>query len=80
MKSKIEFERDHEEFQHIGIQQFFFEMTVTSFLICVQQLGVGLVIPGWWKLKVRAYVEMLTKFCSAMIFISILGLMDFSYM
>ena len=29
-------------------------------------------------MKVRAHVEMLTKFFSAMIFISVLGLMDFS--
>ena len=36
-------------------------------------LGVGVVIIGRWKLKVRAHMEMLTKFFSAMILISVLG-------
>ena len=36
-------------------------------------------VAGWYKLKVRAWVEVYTNFFSAMIFISVLlGLMDFS--
>ena len=36
-------------------------------------------VTGWCKLKVRARVETLIKYFSAMIFISVLlGLMDFS--
>ena len=44
-------------------------------------LGVGVAVTGWCKLKVRARMEIHTKFFSAMIFISVLlGLMDFSEM
>ena len=43
-------------------------------------LGVGIVVTGWCKLKVRALVE-IYQFFSAMIFISVsLGLVDFSDM
>ena len=42
-------------------------------------LGVGVVITGWCKLKVRARVEFLPIFFSAVIFISVFsGLMDFN--
>ena len=45
-----------------------------------QWVGVGEVVTGWCKLRVRAQVEIHTTFFSAVIFMSVLlhGLMDFS--
>ena len=41
-------------------------------------LGVGLVVTGWCKLKVRGWVEIYTNFLAAIFISALLGLMDFS--